>query len=250
MLVLPLFWCTKACTSVLAVKENQTQVRPAGQISTADVKSIFLPHSLPQSYYPKQVDRRGPVNRRNDMPDAVGAEVVVLKYLRDLHGPKVSPVSDEEQKVHKMGDVRMPWHEASLDVEVKMERKGAVTGRHALEISEYIVDGAGNPLKKHVPGWFSATKANIVVAVVPVDDRTLALFPYSVRVMRDYMRELTLEHGAMGLEAVIPGLKITYGPVNHMEDGRMKRSMSVCIPYQHLMSAGVMHRSRLDFTNL
>lgn len=208
---------------------------------------MFAPHSLPRSYYPVEVERRGPVNRRNDMPDAIGAEELILRYMRDIHGPKASMVPEDEQKIHKMGDVRMPWRNSPVDLEVKMERKGAQTGRHALEISEYIVDGRGNPIKYHTPGWFGVTKAHVVVPVVPVDERTLALYPYSVKDMRDHMRELTRTHGARGMESAVNGLKITYGPVNHMDDGRMKRSMSVCVPYNHFVDRGIMRRVLLRF---
>lgn len=224
---------------------------------TSDLDMWFQENRMPANLRPHDSwnhNHGAPTNYRRDMRNSLTGEEFFENYLKSLHEPNnVHPVDGMEQKYSHRGDFVLNHANGQKEFEVKLERKGAETGRHALEFGEYNTDYHGNLQSERVPGWFRASKADIVVPVVPMSDGTVVLYPYDLQKVRQHLTKMAqqahlagedmldkdghLDHAKM-LEVLarnIENARHTLGPVNTLRSGGYKRSRSLCLPYQFLV---------------
>lgn len=238
--------------------ENQSTASTDNK--TTDLDIWFQDHQMPLSERPHNSwnqnhgARRSTTNYRRDYRDSITGEDFFENYLKQIHGDHaVLPVERDEQRYNHRGDFILDHHNGRPEFEVKLERKGSETGRHAMEFGEYHSDHHGNIYDERSPGWFRASKADIVVPVVPMKDGTVVLYPYNIREMRDFLARLTsnaIQNGHNvkdqdghydralildALESQIENSRHTLGPINTLKDGGYKRSRSMCVPYEFLI---------------
>ncbi|MBS1722754.1 MAG: hypothetical protein JSS66_07065 [Armatimonadetes bacterium] len=245
----------------------QPYVPPMTDTGSPVLDAYFQEHRMPVASRPHDpYQGTGYGDYGVDHADSMTGEQFFSDYLSSLHGPHlVSPVPSLEQREGKHGDVRLDLRGRPVEFEVKLERKGASTGRHALEFGEYNTDHRGQVQSDRAPGWFRATKADVVVPIVPLDDGTLVMYPYHVRELRDHLRKMAQEAHLRGdhmldksghldhermldvLSGIIPDSRHTLGPVNHLSQGRFKRSRSLCLPYSYLVKEGLARPYHVDF---
>lgn len=232
----------------------------ANDIQTSDLDVWFQDHQMPISMRPHDSwnenhgARRSTTNYRRDYRDSITGEDFFENYLKRLHGhTNVWPVDGEEQRHNHRGDLILDHNTGSKEFEVKLERKGAETGRHAMEFGEYHSDHRGNVQDERAPGWFGASKADIIVPVVPMSDGTVVMYPYDLQQMRRFLAVLASKAQKEGhnmrdelgnldkakilnaLELQIENSRHTLGPINTLREGGYKRSRSLCVPYEFLI---------------
>jgi hypothetical protein len=247
----------------------ESQSQASTDIQTPDLDVWFQDHQMPLSMRPhdswNQNHGGRTTNYRRDYRDSITGEDFFENYLKGIHGKdNVFPVDREEQRYNHRGDVSLNHVGGPTEFEVKLERKGSETGRHAMEFGEYYSDYHGNVRDERAPGWFRSSKADIIVPVVPMSDGTVILYPYSIKAMRDFLAKISAkaardgynikdEHGQYdralildSLESQIENSRHTLGPINTLPGGGYKRSRSICVPYEfliknHLMKPYVIH---------
>lgn len=232
----------------------------ANDIQTSDLDVWFQDHQMPISMRPHDSwnenhgARRSTTNYRRDYRDSITGEDFFENYLRRLHGhPNVSQVDWEEQRYNHRGDLILSHNTGPKEFEVKLERKGAETGRHAMEFGEYYSDHHGNIQEARAPGWFGSSNADIIVPVVPMSDGTVVMYPYDLKAMRKFLAGLgaeAIKHGHNAkdengnydkalildiLQSQIENSRHTLGPINTLREGGYKRSRSLCVPYEFLI---------------
>lgn len=236
-----------------------SQNEAANDIQTHDLDVWFQDHHMPLEMRPHDSwnnnhgARRSTTNYRRDYRDSLTGEDFFENYLKRLHGyQNVHVVDGEEQRYNHRGDLVLNHEFGPQEFEVKLERKGAETGRHAMEFGEYHADHYGNVYDERVPGWFSSSKANIIVPIVPMADGTVVLYPYNLKDMRKFLAEIgasAVENGynvkdengnydkgliLEMLESQIENSRHTLGPINTLREGGYKRSRNLCVPYDFL----------------
>ena len=228
---------------------------------TPDLDTWFQDHQMPLWMRPhdswNQNHGSRKTNYMRDFRDSLTGEDFFENYLRRVHGnEKVSTVDGLEQRENHRGDVVLYHPQAGkTEFEVKLERKGAETGRHALEIGEYNTDHNGYIYNRRAPGWFWSSKADIVVPVVPMSDGTVVMYPYHINEMRKFLAKIAAQAEADGysirdengkpdkekmikaIADMLAGSAHTFGPINTLREGGYKRSRSLCIPYELLSRA-------------
>lgn len=237
-----------------------SQIPAANDIQTPDLDIWFQDHQMPLSMRPHDSwnenhgARRSTTNYRRDYRDSITGEDFFENYLKQLHGPSnVDLVDGEEQRYNHRGDLILNHEFGPKEFEVKLERKGAETGRHAMEFGEYHSDYHGNVHDERAPGWFGSSKADIIVPVVPMSDGTVILYPYDLKDMRRFLAGLGSKAMQKGynlkddngnydkalildaLESQIENSRHTLGPINTLREGGYKRSRSICVPYEFLV---------------
>lgn len=228
---------------------------------TSDLDTWFQDHQMPISMRPHDSwnqnhgSKRSTTNYRRDFRDSITGEDFFENYLRRIHGAQnVSLVDGLEQRYNHRGDLVLNHNiTGPKEFDVKLERKGAETGRHALEFGEYYSDYHGNIQEERAPGWFSSSKAHIIVPVVPMPDGTVIMYPYNLAEMRKFLATMAAQaqkngydmHGEHGgydkakildtLSYQIENSRHTLGPINTLREGGYKRSRSFCVPYDFLI---------------
>lgn len=228
---------------------------------------LFNDIEMSSDFLPPRIQRSGGyASYDQDYAHSVTGETFFEQYLKTIHGEdRVTSVPGYEQKEYKRGDCRLKVLDTQKEFEVKLERKGAETGRHALEFGEYDSDALGRIFDERSQGWFRLTMADIVVPVVPMLNGSVLLYPYSIFSIRRHLSSLTktgitsgadlmnrsghLDHEKMldYLAEHITDSAHTLGPVNTLARGGYKRSRSLCIPYEYMIEQQLTKPYRVIF---
>lgn len=237
---------------------SQTEV--TNEVQTPDLDVWFQDQRMPLSMRPhaswnaNHGARHTTTNYRRDYRDSVTGEDFFENYMGGIHGhPNVNVVDWDEQRYNHRGDLLLNHESGPKEFEVKLERKGAETGRHAMEFGEYHTDYHGNVQDERAPGWFRSSKADIIVPVVPMPDGTVIMYPYDLKEMRKHLATVATKAVKAGatardesggydrslildiLEREIENSRHTLGPINTLREGGYKRSRSICVPYDYMV---------------